>query len=93
MQSAESTRELVSCEDLFQMDNIWLEKRNKAVKKLFRGNEGDFKQFLSRIDPLQSWKEVLDVVDDEFKKRNISGDSKEATGLTDILFKRYFPSY
>ncbi len=93
MQTAESYRRLVSCEELFMQDQDWLEKRNRAVKKIFNGNENEFRQFLSKIDPLQQWREAMTVIEEELGKRKIKSDTKEATGLTDVLFKRYFPSY
>ena len=84
---------MISTKELFESQPEWAEKRDRAVKKLFNGNLNDFNQFLSRIEPLQEWKEAMDVIEDEFSKRKIRPDGKEATGLTDVLFKRYFPSY
>jgi len=93
MQTAEDYRNLISCEELFMQDQEWLEKRNRAVKKLFSGNENEFKQFLSKIEPLRQWKDAMTAIEEELTKRKIKPDNKEATGLTDVLFKRYFPSY
>jgi hypothetical protein len=84
---------LISTKELFESQPEWIEKRDKAVKKLFNGNVNDFQQFLSKIDPLQEWKDAMDLIDAEFNKRKIKSDSKEAVGLTDVIFKRYFPSY
>ena len=93
MQTTQIPRNLVPCEDLFLQDQDWLDKRNRAIKKIFNGNETEFKQFLSRIEPLQQWKDALATIEEEFVKRKVKVDGKEATGLTDVLFKRYFPSY
>lgn len=93
MQTSEAFRNLISCEELFIQDQDWLDKRNRAVKKIFNGNENEFKQFLSRIEPLQQWKDAMVVIEEEFAKRKVKSDTREATGLTDVLFKRYFPSY
>lgn len=89
----EMSSNLISTKELFESQPEWVEKRDRAVKKLFNGNLNEFNQFLSRIEPLREWKEAMDVIDDEFGKRKIRPDGKEATGLTDVLFKRYFPSY
>ena len=92
MQEADQ-KKLVSTQELFESRSEWAEKRDKAVKKLFSGNTNDFLQFLAKIDPLPEWKDAMDVIDAEFNKRKIKPDSKEAVGLTDVIFKRYFPSY
>ena len=84
---------LISTKDLFESQPEWIEKRDRAVKKLFSGNVNEFNQFLAKIEPVQEWKDAMDVIDAEFAKRKIRADGKEATGLTDVLFKRYFPSY
>lgn len=86
-------RNLVSTKELFESQSEWMEKRNRAVKKLFGGNENEFNQFLAKIEPIREWKDAMDIIDAEFNKRKIKPDGKEATGLTDVLFKRYFPSY
>jgi hypothetical protein len=92
MQS-EMSKGLISTKELFESQREWIEKRDRAVKKLFNGNTNEFNQFLSKIEPIQEWKDAMDVIDAEFSKRKIRPDGKEATGLTDVLFKRYFPSY
>lgn len=89
----EITRNLISTKELFESQPEWIEKRDRAVKKLFNGNLNDFNQFMSKIEPVYEWKDALDIIDEEFSKRKIRPDGKEATGLTDVLFKRYFPSY
>ena len=89
----EINRNLISTKELFESQPDWIEKRDRAVKKLFNGNVNDFNQFMSRIEPVQEWKDAMDVIDEEFAKRKIRADGKDATGLTDVLFKRYFPSY
>lgn len=89
----EVSRNLISTKELFESQPEWIEKRDRAVKKLFNGNVNEFNQFLSKIDPVMEWKDAMDVIDAEFNKRKIRPDGKEATGLTDVLFKRYFPSY
>lgn len=86
-------RNLISVKDLFDSQPDWADKRNKAIKKLFDGKSADFLQFVSPIESMEDWKEVLVYLEAEFSKRKIKPDSKEATGLTDVLFKRYFPSY
>ncbi len=86
-------RNLISVKDLFDSQPDWADKRNKAIKKLFSGNAADFSRFVAPIENMEEWKEVLAYLEAEFSKRNIKPDSKEATGLTDVLFKRYFPSY
>ena len=86
-------KNLIPTKELFESQSEWIEKRDKAVKKLFNGNLNDFNQFLAKIDPLPEWKDAMDAIDAEFAKRKIKSDSKEATGLTDVIFKRYFPSY
>lgn len=89
----EIKKNLVSTKELFESDPEWIEKRDRAIKKLFGGNANEFNQFLAKIDPMPEWKDAMEVIDNEFNKRKIKPDSKEATGLTDVLFKRYFPSY
>ncbi len=86
-------RNLVPVTDLFEREPEWKEKRDRAVKKLFRGNINEFSQFLKPIEGMADWKQVLEYLENEWTKRNIKHDSKEVTGLTDVLFKRYFPSY
>ena len=86
-------KSLMSTKELFESQPEWVEKRDKAVKKLFGGNMNDFNQFMAKIDPIPEWRDAMDVIDAEFNKRKIRPDGKEATGLTDVLFKRYFPSY
>ena len=89
----EINRNLISTKELFESQPEWIEKRDRAVKKLFNGNVNEFNQFLSKIEPVQEWKDAMDIIDAEFSKRKIRPDGKEATGLTDVLVKRYFPSY
>jgi hypothetical protein len=86
-------KNLVPTKELFESQSEWIEKRDKAIKKLFNGNTNDFLQFLAKIDPLPEWKDAMNVIEAEFSKRKIKSDSKEAVGLTDVIFKRYFPSY
>lgn len=86
-------RPLLSTKELFGSDREFAEKIDRAVKKLYGGNVNEFNQFMAKIEPLEDWKVVLDIIDAEFAKKKIKPDSKEATGLTDVLFKRYFPSY
>jgi hypothetical protein len=89
----EGRRVLMPIKDLFEYDPEWTKKRDKAIKKLFNDNIKEFNEIMSRIEPLQEWKDVMDVIDVEFNKRKIKADTKEATGLTDVLFKRYYPTY
>ncbi len=89
----EMRKDLISTKELFESQPEWIEKRDRAVKKLFNGNGNEFAQFLAKIDPLPEWKTAMDVIEAEFTKRKIKSDSKEAVGLTDVIFKRYFPSY
>lgn len=90
---SEVKRRLMNIKDLFEYDPEWMKKRDRAVKKLFKGNEKDFNDLMSRVEALQEWRTALELLENEFIKRKIDINSKEATGLTDVLFKRYFPSY
>ncbi|KAB2880725.1 hypothetical protein F9K33_04010 [bacterium] len=89
----EISRTLIPTKELFESQPEWIEKRDRAVKKLFNGNLNEFNQFLSKIDPVTEWKDAMDIIDAEIAKRKVRPDGKEITGLTDVLFKRYFPSY
>lgn len=89
----EMNRRLLSISALFAYDPEWTKKRDRAVKKLFKGNEKEFSELMSKIEPLPEWKDALELLENEFNRRKIDMDCKEATGLTDVLFKRYFPSY
>lgn len=89
----EISRTLIPTKELFESQPEWIEKRDRAVKKLFNGNLNEFNQFLSKIDPVTEWKDAMDIIDAEIAKRKARPDGKEITGLTDVLFKRYFPSY
>jgi hypothetical protein len=89
----EIKRRLLTIKELFAYDPEWMKKRDRAVKKLFKGNDKEFNELMAKIESLTEWKEALAFLEDEFSKRKIDIDCKEATGLTDVLFKRYFPSY
>lgn len=89
----ELRKNLIPTKELFESQPEWIDKRDRAVKKLFNGNLNEFNQFLSKIDPVMEWKDAMNIIDEEFTKRRIRPDGKEATGITDVLFKRYFPSY
>ncbi|MCB0832143.1 MAG: hypothetical protein KDC45_01635 [Bacteroidetes bacterium] len=78
---------------LFDSLPEYKEKRDRALKKLFKGNSADFEKFVSQLDTAETWAATLDLIEAEFKNRKIKMDSKEAIGLTDVLFKRFFPSY
>ena len=89
----EAKRTLIPIKELFELDPDWVQKRDRAIKKLYSGNVNEFNQFLSKIEPMDDWKHVLDAIEQEFNRLKVKSDSKEATGLSDVLFKRYFPSY
>ena len=89
----EIKRSLMTIKELFEYDPEWMKKRNLAVKKLFKGNEKEFSELMSKIEGIGEWKDALAFLEEEFIKRKIDIDCKEASGLTDVLFKRYFPSY
>lgn len=91
--SQPESRPLISITELFNSDPEWVVKRDKAIKKLYDGNTQEFNAFISKLEPMRDWKDVMDAVEAEFMRKKIRQDSKEATGLTDVLFKRYFPSY
>lgn len=92
MQEAVS-RNLMPVNMLFESDPDWKDKRDRAIRKLFNGDSAEFTKFCMPIDGMENWKDALEYIESEFTKRKIKSDSKEATGLTDVLFKRYFPSY
>ena len=89
----EIKRNLIPIRDLFELEPDWVQKRDRAIKKLYNGNANEFNQFISKIEPMEDWKNVLDAIEQEFNRLKVKSDGKEATGLTDVLFKRYFPSY
>jgi len=90
---AEAKRTLTPIRDLFESDPDWKQKRDRAIKKLYSGNVNEFNQFIAKLEPMDDWKNVLDAIEQEFNRLKVKSDSKEAAGLSDVLFKRYFPSY
>ena len=86
-------KNLVPIKSLFNSLPEYMEKRDRAIKKIFKGNTAEFEQFVNKIDSTDTWSATLDLIETELKNRKIKMDSKEATGLTDVLFKRFFPSY
>ncbi len=86
-------RKLESLKEIFEYDADRIAKRDLAIKKIWGGNVQEFNQLMAKIEPLTEWKDVMEIIDAEFLRKKIKDDSKEATALTDILFKRYFPSY
>lgn len=86
-------KHLMPIKVLFDSLPEYSEKRDRAIKKIFKGNISEFEQFVSRADSAETWTATLDLIENELTKRKIKMDSKEATGLTDVLFKRFFPSY
>jgi len=65
--------------------------RRKAIKKLFKKNESDFKAFIDELNTLGTWKEASRVIDEVFYERGINPYSKEAIALSDIIYLRFFP--
>jgi hypothetical protein len=63
----------------------------KAIKKLFKKKEEDYRDFIAALNELSLWTDASALIDDEFYNREINPYSKEAIALTDIIYTRFFP--
>jgi len=60
------------------------------VRKIFRKNEIDFKEFLYKVDSVNKWRDAKQIIDWELEKRRLDPYSKEAVRLGDIVFAKFF---
>lgn len=61
------------------------------VKKLFGGNEKEYKQLLSKLEEAESWRMAKILIDNELFKRDVDPFSREAIKLVDIVYSLYYP--
>lgn len=60
------------------------------VRKIFKKNEIDFKEFLYKVDGVSKWRDAKQIIDWELEKRRLDPYSKEAVRLGDIVFAKFF---
>lgn len=83
------SREIEALQSLPTM--ISKQHRQRFVKKLFGGNNGEFDGFIAELDAISDWGEAHQTMKDYFSGRYINPYQEEAICLTDIVYKRYFP--
>ena len=60
------------------------------VRKLFKKDEKEFKNFINRIDKITKWRDAKQIIDWELEKRQVDFYSREAVRLGDVIFAKYF---
>ncbi len=67
------------------------EKNRKLfVRKVFDRDADAYAEFIQRLEPVPTWKEAKNVLDQELNRRKISPYSKDVIRMSDLIFGRYF---
>ncbi len=66
-------------------------QQKKFIKKIFRRQEQQYREFLTLLNGTSSWKHASNLIDSFFYQQGINPYSKEALEFSDIVYNRYFP--
>ncbi len=89
---AQLVAEKLSTSNLLDIDTLILPKnRRKFVKKLFRGNDQKFNQFVQRINQIATWKDASEYIEEFYTNAGIYPYDKTALEFSDVIYHRYFP--
>lgn len=68
------------------------EARQRFIKKLFGGDSAGFNELLAQLEPVANWSEAYRLMQNHFNMRGINVYQEDATQLSNLIFKRYFPN-
>ncbi len=67
------------------------QQRQQFSKKLFGGDAGGFEKLFTQLETAPSWRIAYRVMEQHFYRHRISPYNPDATRLSDLVYKRYFP--